>query len=243
MNKLTVLIVDDEPLAHDIIIDYLNELPFIQNIHQGYSAIEALGILNEYSIDLVFLDINMPKISGIELLKTLNHQPQIIVTSAYRQYALESFELDVCDYLLKPFRFERFIKAVNKAYQQLQLLTPSHNPSADDLMPVSEKQLTDSLFIKVDKKLVQISIAEIESLEAYGNYVKVWLGENSLLTPRTLSSFEVELINNKSPFLRIHKSYLVQKKHINTIENNQVILRSGRQHPIGKSFRSIVKTL
>jgi len=243
MNKLTVLIVDDEPLAHDIIIDYLNELPFIQNIHQGYSAIEALGILNEHSIDLIFLDINMPKISGIELLKTLKHQPQIIVTSAYRQYALESFELDVCDYLLKPFRLERFIKAVNKAYKQLQLLTPSHSPSPDDLMPVSDKQLTDSLFIKVDKKLVQISIAEIESLEAYGNYVKVWLGEKLLLTPRTLSSFETELNNNNSPFMRVHKSYLVQKKHINTIENNQVILRSGRQHPIGKSFRSVVKTL
>jgi len=243
MNKLTVLIVDDEPLAHDIIRDYLNELPFIQNIHQAYSAIEALGILNQHAIDLVFLDINMPKVSGIELLKTLNHQPQIIVTSAYRQYALESFELDVCDYLLKPFRLERFIKAVNKAYQQLQLLAPAQTPIPDNLTPVNDKQLADSLFIKVDKKLIQINIAEIESLEAYGNYVKVWLGDKSLLTARTLTSFETEFINNKSPFLRIHKSYLVQRKHISAIENNQVHLHSGRQHPIGKSFRTVVKAI
>lgn len=242
-NKLSVLIVDDEPLAHEIIIDYLAQLPFIDSVHQGYSAIEALEIINQHSINLIFLDINRPKVSGIEFLKTFNKQPQIIVTSAYRQYALESFELDVCDYLLKPFRLERFIKAVNKAYQQLQLLNQPKDANFTDLLTEPKAQKTNSMFIKIDKKLIQIPIKDIESLEAYGNYVKVWVHNTALLTPRTLTSFEAELISNNSPFLRIHKSYLVQKHHINTIENNHVILHSGRQHPIGKSFKGLVKTL
>ncbi len=236
MHKMSVLIVDDEPLAHEIVIDYLAEVNFVSTIHQGYSAAQAIDLLHDNEIDIMFLDINMPRISGIELLQSLETTPQVIITSAHRQFALESFELSVCDYLLKPFRQERFLKALNKAVYQIQLRLNN----ADNVR--SDSPIARTLFIKVDKKLIHIAIEDIESLEAYGNYVKVWTGETSVLTPRTLSSFETELDNNNSPFIRSHKSYLINPAHIKSIENNTVLLNSGRLHPIGKTFRTSIKT-
>jgi DNA-binding LytR/AlgR family response regulator len=241
MNILKVLIVDDEPLAHEIIIDYLADLPFVEVVAQCYLATEALNYMSENHVDLLFLDVNMPKLSGIELLKVLINKPQVIITSAYQEYALESFELDVCDYLLKPYRYDRFIKAVNKAHEQIKLQEPqSQNIGAETNSEAEIKENT--LFIKVDKKHIQLKLAEITFFEAYGNYVKVWLNENVYLTPRTLSSFEEQLEDNPG-FIRIHKSYIIQKSHIDFIEAGVIKMNNQQLVSIGKSYKHITKTL
>lgn len=241
MNKLKALIVDDEPLAHEIILDYVADLPFIEVVAQCYLATDALAFISENHIDLLFLDVNMPKLSGIELLKVLTHKPQVIITSAYQEYALESFELDVCDYLLKPYRYDRFLKAVNKAHDQIKLQEPSLEGIATETkteIPVKE----NAIFIKVDRRLIQLQLADITFFEAYGNYVKVWLGEKVYLTPRTLSSFEEQLENNKA-FIRIHKSYIIQKSQINFIEAGVIKMNNKQNVSIGKSYKNITKTL
>ncbi len=235
MSKLRAMIIDDEPLAHEILLDYLSEVSFINVSAQAYNAVEAMNYLNQYQVDLLFLDINMPKLSGIDFLKVLTEKPQVIITSAYGQYALESFELDVSDYLLKPYRFERFLKAVNKVHQQIQL----KRNTSQSVTGLSEN---NTLFIKVDKKLVQLDIESIIYLEAYGNYVKVWLDNQMYLTPRTLISFEKELVVNNDNFFRIHKSFVVQKKYIKVIENKSIEMVNGKIVPIGKSYQCVLKS-
>ena len=241
MNKIKILIVDDEPLAHEIILDYLAVLPFVEVVSQCYLATEALNYISENPVDLLFLDVNMPKLSGIDLLKVLTNKPQIIITSAYQEYALESFELDVCDYLLKPYRYDRFLKAVNKAHKQIKLRSSQIEEMVDEseITPLNEES---SLFIKVDKRLIQLKLADISFFEAYGNYVKVWVNEDVYLTPRTLSSFEEQLAGNKA-FIRIHKSYIIQKSHINFTEAGVIKLNNQQSVSIGKSYKQITKTL
>jgi DNA-binding LytR/AlgR family response regulator len=241
MNKLKAIIVDDEPLAHEIILDYLAELPFIEVVSQCYLATEALTYIRENPVDLLFLDVNMPKLSGIDLLKVLTHKPQVIITSAYQEYALESFELDVCDYLLKPYRYDRFLKAVNKAQEQIKLQTPQLEAKAAE-GDIESLKKESSIFIKVDRKLLQLKLADISFFEAYGNYVKVWVNEEVYLTPRTLSSFEEQLVDNPD-FIRLHKSYIIQKSHINFIEANIIKMNNQQSVSIGKSYKHIAKTL
>ena len=152
------------------------------------------------------------------------------MTSAYEEYALESFELEVCDYLLKPFRFDRFLKAVNRAQEQLQLKTSAQHSSGEQPSP---------LFIKSDKRLVQVEPAEIYYLESYGNYVKIWLQENFHLTPATLSSFEEQLPAND--FFRIHQSFIINRKYIDFLEGNTVKLKNGKTLALSKRYRSAFK--
>ena len=184
--SLRCLIVDDEPLAHDVILRYMEDVPFLENCGQCYRATEALDFLNKHAIDLIFLDIRMPKLNGLDLLRTLQQRPLVIITSAYEEHALESFELDVCDYLLKPFRFERFLKAANRALadhtlkQQAAGASPVPSPAA-----VPEPS---QIYVKSDKKLVLLDLEQVYYLESLGNYVKVWEAQRFLLTPRTLSS-------------------------------------------------------
>ena len=234
--SLSTIIVDDEPLAHEIILDYLADIPFVEVVAQCYLATEALNYMSDNPVDLIFLDVNMPKLSGIELLKVLTNKPQIIITSAYQEYALESFELDVCDYLLKPYRYDRFLKAINKAHEQVKLQASSTEPSTE---VDNEDQ---SIFIKVDKKLIQLNVADITFFEAYGNYVKVWLNETVYLTPRTLSSFEEQLTDNQA-FIRVHKSFIIQKSQIDFIEASVITMNNQQTVAIGKNYKHITKTL
>ncbi len=241
MNKIKILIVDDEPLAHEIILDYLADLPFVEVMSQCYLATEALNYISENQVDLLFLDVNMPKLSGIDLLKVLTNKPQVIITSAYQEYALESFELDVCDYLLKPYRYDRFLKAVNKAHEQIKLQT-SQSEITQPEKEIDAKNNDSNIFIKVDKKLIQLKLADISFFEAYGNYVKVWVNEKVYLTPRTLSSFEAQLEANLA-FIRIHKSYIIQKSQINFIEAGVINMNNQQSLSIGKSYKHVTKTL
>ncbi len=236
MKTLRALIIDDEPLAHEVLLQYCELTPNVEVVGQTYSAMEAFRFLSEQSVDLIFLDIQLPKIKGLDLLRSLADPPLVIVTSAYAEYAVESYELDICDYLLKPFRLERFLKAVNKAWSQVQSNQPEALPSNAELSNNAQK-----IFIKSDKKHVQIDLAEIYFLESYGNYVKVWLKESYHLTPGTLSSFEEQL--PKSQFLRIHKSYVIQRLFIDYIEGNQMAMKNHRVLPIGKNYRSSVKEI
>lgn len=240
--SLRCLIIDDEPLAHKVIEEYAKAVPFLEIVAHSYLATEALSVLHEQSIELLFLDIQMPRLQGLDFLRTVSKKPLVIITSAYEEYALESFELDVCDYLLKPYRFERFLKAVNKAQEMHSLKNqqPVFSKSKEETAQVSQTDTnSQQLFIKSDKRLIQIDLPDIFHLENYGNYVKVWLEESYHLTPGTLTHFESLLPSDQ--FFRVHKSFIVHKKHIDYIEGNHLKLRNGQEIPIGKQYRPAIR--
>ena len=220
---LNCLIVDDEPLAHNVIINYANDLDYIEISAQAYRPTEALKILRSTPIDLMFLDIKMPKMSGLEMLRISSSHPLVIITSAYEEYALEGYELNVCDYLLKPFRFERFVQACQKAWDQLRVSKHSNENTRRYFV------------VKSDKRFIRIAEEEIIFIESYGNYVKLWLGEHFVVTPRTLSSFMKDL--PESSFFKIHKSYLINISHIQYVEGNSVKMANDRLLPISKNYK------
>ena len=235
---MKALIIDDEPLAHDIILTYTKDVDYINIVGQCHLATEALSFLRTNEVDLIFLDINMPKLKGLDFLRTISNPPIIIITSAYEEYALESFELNVCDYLLKPFRFGRFLKATEKALELFELKNQVPQVIEKPAI-ITETESSQQIFIKSDKRLIQIDLNEVYYFESYGNYVKVWLKNNYILTPRTLSSFEEQI--SKNDFFRIHKSYIINRKYINYVEGNMVIMKNETTLAIGKSQRSTFK--
>ncbi|MFK7935052.1 MAG: LytR/AlgR family response regulator transcription factor [Saprospiraceae bacterium] len=235
--SLRALIIDDEPLAHRIIEQYASDLDFIEIVGNCHLATEALTFLKQQSVDLIFLDINMPKLKGLDFLRILPNPPLVIITSAYEEYALESFELDVCDYLLKPFRFDRFLKAVHKAQAIVERDLPAAISQSDVNSPT--KMTDNQLFIKSDKRYVNIELEDVFYVESYGNYVKVWLADEYHLTAKTLTAFTELLPNND--FFKIHKSFIINRKHIDYAEGNFVVLKNGKQLPIGKSQRMTFK--
>ncbi|KQC02202.1 LytTR family DNA-binding domain-containing protein [Pedobacter sp. Hv1] len=233
--SLRCLIIDDEPLAHEVILEYSKDIPFLQICGQCYRATEAFEFLSSTEIDLIFLDIRMPKLSGLDFLRTLQRKPLIIITSAYEEYALESFDLAVCDYLLKPFRFDRFLKAVNRALENYDLKNKANHSTPT---PANDG---DQISIKADKKHILVKLNDLQYLESLGNYVKVWGDNEFLLTPRTLSSFEEQL--PPDIFVRIHKSFILNKKYVHYLEGNMIFLKNGQQVPIGKNYKPIIKQL
>lgn len=229
MNTLKCIIADDEPIARDILKNYISEIPYLELIATCKDAFEVLDVLQKESIDLLFLDINMPKLSGLSMLRTLQNRPNVIITTAYPEYAIEGFELSVTDYLLKPFSLERFLQAVMKVQKNepLQIVSQIVEP---------QESISKSIFVKSDKKLIKISVDEINHIEAYGNYVKIFTSE-MILTPQTLSDILETL---PSQFLRIHKSFAINFNKLKLIDGNQVVLVIGEKLPIGKSFRKVL---
>lgn len=234
---LKSLIVDDEPLAHKIILEYAKDVSFVEIVSQCYLATEALSIIKSKSIDLIFLDINMPKLSGLDFLRTLQNPPLVIITSAYEEYALESYDLAVCDYLLKPFRFDRFVKATNKAYHQYQLI---HNDSPKVTSKNQEEENEFNIVIKSDRKYLNISMLDIYYLESYGNYVKVWIGDDFHLTAKTLHSY-LEVLPSIY-FFKTHKSFIINRTFVNYIEGNTIAMKNGKKLPIGKTQKTAFKS-
>ena len=226
-------IIDDEPIAHRVIENYCKNLSYLQKAGNCYDVFEAMQFLNNNVVDLIFLDINMPKLSGFDLLKSMQQVPQVIVTSAHQEYALEGYELNVSDYLLKPFSFERFLKAINKVMGQ-QVITSSPTSTAS-----SEKQ-KDSFFLKGDKKMHQIHLDDILFIEASGNYTKVFLEEEMIMSHEKISSLEALL--PPSGFLRVHKSFIIATSKIQVIEGNRIKIK---KHfiPIGQTYRQHIKQL
>ncbi|SHN32876.1 LytTR family DNA-binding domain-containing protein [Chitinophaga sp. CF418] len=239
--RLRCLIVDDEPLAHDIILRYMEDVPFMENCGQCYRAMEVPDFLNGQAIDLIFLDVRMPKLNGLDFLRTLQQRPLVIITSAYEEHALESFDLDVCDYLLKPFRFDRFLKAANRALSDYTLRQQATTIALAAAPPQVTTAVPERIYIKSDKKQILLDPEDIYYLESLGNYVKVWDEQRFLLTPRTLSSFESQL--PADTFIRTHKSYILNKKFVRYIEGNIISLKNGKQLPLGKNYKHVVKQL
>lgn len=235
--KLRALIIDDEPLAHKVILEYAKDAPSLEIVGQCHLATEALKVLREEDVDLLFLDINMPKLKGLDFLRTLSKKPLVIITSAYQEYALESFELDVCDYLLKPFRFDRFLKAVNKAQELFALKNTPQSINSAPIKP-QEKE-SKQVFIKSDKRLININLSDIYYLESYGNYVKVWTEKEFVLTPRTLSSFVAQL--PEKDFMQVHKSFIINRKFIDYTEGNMLRMKNENTVAIGKNYRADFK--
>mgnify|MGYP001036348286 CR=1 FL=1 len=228
----TYIIIDDEPIAHSIIETYCENLTILKKVGNCYNAFEAMQALNEQQIDLIFLDINMPKLSGFDFLKTLENPPKIIVTTAYEEFALEGYELNISDYLLKPFSFERFVKAVNKAIKNDAV------PKTSTI--VASSSPNDTIFIKGDKKIHQINKDDILYIEAYGNYSKIHLKDKMILSHEKISL--LENMFQKENFLRVHKSFIVAINKIKYIEGNRIIIQD-HKIPVGQTYKANVKNL
>ncbi|WP_419702013.1 LytR/AlgR family response regulator transcription factor [Mucilaginibacter sp. NFX135] len=224
--NINCIIVDDEPIARDILKTYIEQIPYLTLIAGCEDAFEAMQILNRNEIDLIILDINMPRLTGFEMLRSLKKHPAVIITSAYPEYALEGFELSVTDYLLKPFSFPRFVQATEKAVNRNNDSAAAYKITAYD---------EDFLMVKSDKKLTKIFLEEIEYVEAYGNYIFIYRNTGDrIMSKQTLTQFEEQLPVHK--FIRIHKSYLLSLKAVKYLEGNEVALNSIKL-PVGKVYR------
>lgn len=221
---LKTLVIDDEPLAQNVIRKYAEDIKSIEISGFCSDAMEALEIMESQTIDLIFLDINMPKLSGIEFLKTLRNPPLVILTTAYSDYAMEGYELNVLDYLIKPFSFVRFLKAVHKAEQQFQLLQKSR-----------PEEKSESVFIKSNKKTYQLKFTEIIYIEGLGDYIKIFTEKSHLVTNLSMKKMEELLPSNE--FYRIHKSHIVNLKKIIAIEGNMLELPNVKLN-IGSNYRT-----
>ena len=226
------LIIDDEYIAHDIIKGYCDMLPNMELKKNCYDALEAFEYLNEHPVDLIFLDLNMPKLKGFDFLRTLDTPPKVIVTTAYSEHALEGFELNVVDYLLKPFSFERFLKAVKK-------VSPKRQEIKEVIAPVIQQE-ANRFFIKGDKKMHQVNEENILFIEAFGNYTKLFLIDSMIVCNEKISDFEQRL--PKKAFIRVHKSFMVAVDKIASIEHNKIHILT-HKIPIGLTYKSVVNSL
>lgn len=227
--EIRALITDDEPLAQNVIQQYAKKLPDLNIVGTCNDAICAHKFLQEESVDLLFLDINMPKLSGISFLKNLKNPPLVIFTTAYSEYALEGFELNAIDYLKKPFSFDRFCKAYFRAEELLQLKQQSQESTQK---PVDKTE--DFLFIKSDKKTIKVKFSEILYIEGLGDYIKLHLEGKRLITNLSMKKMFALLPENK--FFRTHKSFIVSLDKIDAIEGNMAIVNQTKL-PIGNSYR------
>lgn len=228
---IRTIIVDDEPLAQDVIETHLEKLADFELIAKCNNVVEAQEILSNEEIDIIFLDIQMPQITGIEFVKTLQNPPIIIFTTAYDNYAIEGFELNAVDYLLKPISFDRFMKAANKARDKFEASAPSAIGGA-----ISKKE--DYMFVKADKKLIKVNFDDIIYIEGLKDYVIIRMNEGRVITLQTMKSLEAKLPQDK--FMRIHRSYIVGLNKIQAVIGNMVEITEKNQSkhlPIGKNYR------
>ncbi len=217
------LIVDDEPLALDILENYIQRVPHLQLVQRCKHALEAYDFLQRESVDLIFLDIHMPELTGIDFLKSLSNRPQVIFTTAYSNYAMEGFNLDILDYLLKPIAFDRFLKAVDKASR---ILAPEPENVADSG--------EDFLFVKTDGKMVKVRFDDVLFVEGMKDYVKIQMTDQRLVVHQTMKNMERALPAER--FLRIHKSFLVAVDKIETLDGNLVGVGK-HQLAVGANYR------
>ncbi len=230
---INVLIVDDEPLAQDVLETHIAKLPDLNLVQKCSNALEANDALRNHDIDLIFLDIQMPQLTGIEFLRTLSNPPMVIFTTAFPNYAVEGFELNAVDYLLKPISLDRFIKAVNKASEQLKIKKGMSNAA-----PEVTNESSEYFFVKADKKLVKINYTDIIYIEGLKDYVIIRMESNRIVTLQTMKSLESKLPTQL--FKRIHRSYIVGITKINAVVGNMVeVTEKGQaKHlPVGKNYR------
>jgi DNA-binding LytR/AlgR family response regulator len=227
MMKYQCVIVDDEPLAIEVIKTHLDKLGLFGVAGEFSSAIEAFPILSTHGIDLMFLDIQMPGIKGTDFLRTLNNPPRVILTTAYREYAFEGYELNVVDYLLKPVSYERFIKAVDKFLSFSERDTSNHGVSEDDRY----------IYLNINKKIHKILIHEINYVESVKDYLYIHLVSGRIIAKHTISAFEPLLPHNE--FIRIHRSFIVSIKRIKSFNAHSIDM-GNKELPIGPNYHAQV---
>jgi DNA-binding LytR/AlgR family response regulator len=229
MKKYNCLIVEDEPLAAEVLEDYVKQIPFLELKGICSDAMFAMEKLQAEKIDLIFLDIHLPKLKGTDFLKTLKLAPQIIITSAYAEYALQGYELNVLDYLLKPIEFSRFLMSVNK----LSKLAES------GALPVVSNVIREKpyLYFNVSKKKIKIIIEDIQYIESLREYIRITTKDKSLLTKFHLHEIEEILAHNN--FMRVHRSFIVSKDKIDAFTATDIEIK-GKQIPIGRSYKELV---
>jgi DNA-binding LytR/AlgR family response regulator len=231
-KKIRCIVVDDEPLARKVLKKYIDKVPSLQLVKQCGNAMEAAGCLHESSVDLMFLDMKMPEMTGMDFLKTLAGPPKIIVTTAYSEYALEGYEHAVIDYLLKPISFERFLKAVNRVRERVQ------SPGAvQDTPRCDAYRKDDFVFLWSNKIEHKVKYAAIRYVEACGNSVEVYTDDEMITVWETMKTVEESL--PKSAFLRVHKSFIVAIDRIDKIEQNKILMGE-TEIPIGKHYKKDV---
>lgn len=228
MQTYNCIIVEDEPIAAEVLQDYIRQVPFLQLKKTCSDAIYAMETLQNEPVDLIFLDIHLPKLKGLDFVKTLKYPPKIIITSAYQEYALQGYELNVVDYLLKPVEFSRFLTAVNKLKQQENNKTYSISPPPEDKV---------HLFFNVNKKHVKIYLDDILYIESLREYVKITTKEKTILTKIQLG--EIEELLAKNNFLRIHRSFIISKNKIESFSPSEIEI-NGKQIPVGRNYKELV---
>ena len=227
MNRYKCIIIEDEPLAQNVLKKYIEDHPSLELAAVCNDALEAQAILTQQNIHLIFLDINLPKLSGINFMKSLVHSPLVIFTTAYPEFAVEGFELNAIDYLLKPFSFERFLKAVNKAIEKLNAYNTQNNADTK----------SSFIFLKADKKIHKVELENIHYIEAIGDYMKVVTDSGQLIINETMKKLQEEL--PVGSFIRVHKSFIISRNRIKYIEGNYVQIED-KSIPIGATYKNEV---
>ena len=225
---MNCIIVDDEPLAIDLIVDFVKKIPFLSLLGTCKNAFEANEAIHKQNVDLLFLDIQMPNLTGIQLMHGLEKKPLVIFTTAYSEYAVESYDLNAVDYLLKPFTFERFLKAVNKAYSQF---------SKKEAVPAEHDGQGDGdkfIFVSAEYKKLKINLEDILYIEGLSDYIKIYTGEKPILTLQRLKVMEEKLPRDR--FIRVHRSFIVSLNKIESIQRNRIVI--GKTFiPVGENYK------
>ena len=234
IKTIRCLVVDDEPPAREIIRRYIEEVSSLELAGECANALQAFALLQQQTVDLLFLDIRMPQLNGNDFLKTLKNPPKVILTTAYSEYALESYELDVVDYLMKPIPFDRFLKAVNKAF-------PTGLSKTASAVLSDEKKAEAFLYFRADRKMVKVMLSDILYIESMKDYIKVFTTNGTVITKQSITSVE-EMLPEKD-FIRVHRSYIVSVNKIRTF-TSELIEINKTEIPIGKLYRNeVLKSL
>ena len=236
-KKIICLAVDDEPPALQVIRKYIDAIPSLSLHSVAYNAIDAFSILQEHRIDLLFLDIQMPQLMGTDLIRSLVHPPKVIFTTAYRKFAVDGFELDAVDYLVKPISFDRFLKAVNKVLRFDLTAVEADRPVP---MPNAAPPPEEFVHLRAERRNIKIRLSDILFIESLKDYIKVTTTERTIMTKQALSSFQENL--PPQAFVRIHRSFIVSVKKVESYSND--LIQIGRfQLPISRSYRHEVENL
>ncbi|MGB4844073.1 MAG: response regulator [Ferruginibacter sp.] len=231
MQQYNCIIVEDEPLAAEVLQDYVKQVPFLNITAVCTDAIYAMDILQKEKVDLIFLDIHLPKLKGLDFIKTLKHPPQIIITTAYHEYALQSYEYNVLDYLLKPIEFNRFLMAVNKLNQSTE---------TKPAQQTAQTQERKHIFFNVSKKKVKVFLDEILYIESLKEYIRIATVNKTIITKFQIGQIEEMLTKNN--FIRVHRSFIVSKNRIDAFTATDVEINN-KQIPIGRSYKELVQSI
>lgn len=228
---LRCLVVDDDPLSVQVVNNCVTNTPFLTSVGSCESAVAAAEILRTQPVDLLFLDVEMPLMSGLDLLRTLQNPPLVILITGSQQYAVEAFEHDVLDYLVKPVSYARFLKSAQRALEILEARAAGITPTADAVLPAAESAAFT--FVKVDNKLVKVIFDEVRYVEALGDYVHIVTGQSKLIVYSTMKAVEEKFPDTL--FVRVHRSFIVNLRRVQAIEDNTIII-DNKHIPIGQTY-------